>query len=269
MIKLIATDLDGTLLGDDKVIPQEIFGLTKELKKLGILFVPASGRSPYTLRENFRPIADEIDYICDNGAVALADGEIVLSNPVPRDVVLDVLEFCKHEDVHVLLCGTKTTYLAPVEGTKYEPHVRPYYFRRMAFDELSEVPDDVNKIAICDMRNPKSGSYERLVKMLSGRAVATISGEIWMDVMQNGVNKGKALEALQKYHNITKEETVAFGDFYNDVPLLERAAYAYVMKNAPADMFSHGNLVAESNNDGGVLNVLREIAECGAAWNPK
>ena len=98
MIKLIATDLDGTLLGDDKVVPEEIFGLAQALKKLGILFVPASGRSPYTLRENFRPIADEIDYICDNGAVAFAGGKTVLSNPVPRDVVLDVLEFCKSED---------------------------------------------------------------------------------------------------------------------------------------------------------------------------
>ncbi|MCI8596503.1 MAG: HAD family hydrolase [Clostridia bacterium] len=268
MIKLIATDLDGTLLGDDKVVPEEIFGLAQALKKLGILFVPASGRSPYTLRENFRPIADEIDYICDNGAVAIAGGKTVLSNPVPRDVVLDVLEFCKSEDVHVLLCGTKTTYLAPVEGTKYEPHVHPYYFRRMAFDELGEVPDDVNKIAICDMRNPKAGSFERLVKMLSGRAVATVSGEIWMDVMQNGVNKGNALEAIQKYYGITGEETVAFGDFYNDIPLLKRAAYAYVMKNANEDMFPHGNLVADSNNDGGVLKVLREIAACGAEWKP-
>lgn len=261
MVKLVATDLDGTLLGDDKVIPPEIFPLARALKEKGILFVPASGRSPYTLRENFRPIADEIDYICDNGAVALAGGRTIFSRPLPKPLVREILDFCRGEDVHVLLCGTQTTYLAPVEGTKYEPHVRPYYFRRTPYDELQEIPDDVNKIAICDMRNPKTGSYDRLVKLLDGRAVATISGDIWMDVMCNGVNKGNALAAIQAYHGIKKEETVAFGDYYNDVPLLGQAGYAYVMKNANEDMFRYGNRVAESNNDGGVLKVLRKIAD--------
>lgn len=268
MIKLIATDLDGTLLGDDKVIPAEIFTLAAELKKLGILFTAASGRSPYTLKENFRPIADDIDYICDNGAVAIANGETVLSRPVPKEVVRDVWEFCRGEDVHMLLCGSKTTYLAPVEGTKYEPHVKPYYFRRVAFDELTAIPDSVNKIAICDMRNPRSGSFDRLVKMLGGRAEATVSGEIWMDVMQNGVNKGDGLAAIQRKRGITKDETVAFGDFYNDIPLLKQAKYAYVMKNANPDMFEHGNLVADTNNNGGVLKVIRQIVKCGADWTP-
>lgn len=261
MIKLVATDLDGTLLGDDKVIPEEIFPLVHALHDMGIIFVPASGRSPYTLRENFRPIADKIDYICDNGAVAQVAGQTVFSRPVPYDVVQDVLEFCRHEDVHVLLCGTTTTYLAPVEGTKYEQCVRPYYFRRVAFDALHDVGDDVNKIAICDMRNPKTGSYDRLVKLLGGRAVVTVSGEIWMDVMQNGVDKGCALQAIQQRHGITKEETVVFGDFYNDIPLLQNAGYAYVMRNANADMFAYGNRIAESNNDGGVLKVLRTIVD--------
>lgn len=262
MVKLVATDLDGTLLGDDKVIPQEVFGLVRALAEKGVRFVAASGRSPYTLRENFRPVERDIDYICDNGAVAIADGETVFTRPVPPAIVRRVLDFCRGEDVHVLLCGSKTTYLAPVEGTKYEPHVRPYYFRRVAFEDLAEVQDDVNKIAICDMRNPKCGSYERLKACLRGEADVTVSGDIWMDVMQNGVNKGDALAAIQRKHGVQKEETVAFGDYYNDIPLLERAGYAYVMQNANPDMFVHGNRVAESNNDGGVLKVLRAIA-CG------
>lgn len=261
MVKLIATDLDGTLLGDDKKIPQEIFPLCRALQARGVRFVAASGRSPYTLKENFRPVADEIDYICDNGAVAMAGGEIISTREVPRDVVRRVLEFCRGEDVHVLLCGSRTTYLAPVENTKYEPHVRPYYFRRVAFDELNEIEDSVNKIAICDLNNPKTGSYARLCECLHGDAVATVSGEVWMDVMQNGVNKGVALQAIQEHYGIGVQETMAFGDFYNDVPLLERAGYAFVMRNAPEDMFAHGNRVAESNNEGGVLQVLRTVVD--------
>ncbi|MDE6398378.1 MAG: Cof-type HAD-IIB family hydrolase [Clostridiales bacterium] len=261
MVKLVASDLDGTLLGDDKIIPPEIFPLVRALAEKGVRFTAASGRSPYTLRENFRPVEHEIDYICDNGAVAIAGGKTVFTRPVPPAIVRRVLDFCRNEDVHVLLCGSKTTYLAPVEGTKYEPHVRPYYFRRVAFEDLAEIKDGVNKIAICDMRNPKSGSYERLKACLQGDADATVSGDIWMDVMQNGVNKGDALAAIQRHHGVQKEETVAFGDYYNDIPLLARAGYAYVMQNANPDMFAHGNRVAENNNSGGVLKVLRAIAD--------
>lgn len=258
---MVATDLDGTLLGDDKVIPLELFSIAASLHARGIRFVPASGRSPYTLRANFAPIADQIDYVCDNGAVAIADGKIVLSNPVPPPVVRRVVEWAKTEDVHILLCGSKTTYLLPVEGTKYEPFVRPYYFNRVSEGELTDVCDDVNKIAICDLRNPAKGSFARLKDTLQGDADLVVSGDVWMDVMANGVSKGEALAALQAYRGITKEQTVAFGDYYNDISLLSCAAYAYVMKNANADMFAYGNRVAESNNDGGVLKVLRTIAD--------
>lgn len=261
MIRLIATDLDGTLLGDDKQIPQEIFTLVPQLLRMGITFVAASGRSPYTLRADFSPVADDIDYLCDNGAVAVCGGETIFTRPVPQEIVREVVTFCESEEVHVLLCGSKMTYLVPVEGTVYEPHVRPYYFRRVPPEQLLDTGDAINKIAICDLRNPKSGSYDRLVRLLNGRAAATVSGDIWMDVMQNGVDKGQALAAIQKHRGITPDETVAFGDYYNDIPLLGRARYAYVMKNANEDMFRYGNRVAESNNDGGVLRVLRAIAD--------
>lgn len=262
MIKLVATDLDGTLLGDDKQIPEEIFSLVPRLKKMGITFVAASGRSPYTLRANFAPVADDIDYLCDNGAVALSGGDTIFSRPVPEDIVREVVEFCDGEEVHALLCGSKTTYLVPVEGTVYEPYVRPYYFRRVVPPEsLLDIGDYINKIAICDLRGPKAGSYDRLVAMLRGRAAATVSGDIWMDVMRNGVSKGEALRAIQEHRGVSPEETMVFGDYYNDIPMLERAGYAYIMKNANEDMFAHGNRIAESNNDGGVLKVLRKVAD--------
>lgn len=261
MIKLVATDLDGTLLGSDKVIPEEIFSLAHSLKQMGVLFVPSSGRSPYTLKANFAPIVSDIDLICDNGAVAISNGEIIYSRPVPRDIVRDVLEWSKTEDVHILLCGNHTTYLQNVDGTKYERHVKPYYFSLVTSDELNRVDDDINKIAICDLRNPRAGSYDRLVKLLGGRAAACVSGEVWMDVMQNGIDKGKALEAIQKHRGITADETVAFGDFYNDIPLLERARYAYVMANANEDMFRYGNRIADTNDNGGVLKVIRTIVD--------
>ena len=257
---MVASDLDGTLLGDDKVIPEELFTLTAKLKERGIRFVPASGRSPYTLKANFAPIADEIDYICDNGAVAIADGKIVRSNPVPPKIVARVAEWSVQEDVHILLCGNHSTYMMPVEGTKFAPHVTPYYFNCITEKELTHFGEAVNKIAICDLKSPAKGCAARLRAVLQGEADVVVSGDVWMDVMAKGVSKGEALAAIQEFRGIKPEETVAFGDYYNDIPLLERAAYAYVMKNANEDMFQYGNRIADSNNEGGVLKVLRRLA---------
>ena len=261
MKQLVIFDLDGTLLGDDRKVPEEIFSLVPALAKTGIKFVAASGRSPYTLRENFLPVADCIDYVCDNGAVAVADGKIVLSKPLKKEIVRETVSFCEREEVYPLLCGSKITYLLPVKNEKSEAHIKRCYHKLAFVQTLNEIDDDINKIAICDLKNPKSGSFDKLCEVLGGRADAVVSGEVWMDVMCLGVNKGDGLKAIQEYYGIKKEETVAFGDFYNDIPLLERAKYAYVMKNANKDMYAFGNRLAESNNDGGVIKVLKQILD--------
>lgn len=76
MIKLIATDMDGTLLDEDKNIPQGFFEMLNKLKEKGVAFVVASGRSYVTLYENFKPHSDSLDFICDNGAFVVINGGI-------------------------------------------------------------------------------------------------------------------------------------------------------------------------------------------------
>ena len=77
MIKLVASDLDGTLLlNGAQQLPEEIFPLIRELKKLGILFVAASGRQYPNMRRLFDPVADEMAFICENGALAVRNEKV-------------------------------------------------------------------------------------------------------------------------------------------------------------------------------------------------
>jgi len=85
-----------------------------------------------------------------------------------------------------------------------------------------------------------------------------VSGKHWVDINNKGVNKGIALEEIQKSLNISYEETMAFGDFYNDISMLEKAYYSFVMENANEDMKQYGNFIAESNVNNGVLKAIEK-----------
>lgn len=118
MLRLIASDIDGTLLQNGaKVLPTELFDEICRLKKQGILFCPASGRQYHSLRQLFAPVADRIPFICENGAVVFGPGD---PGPVLGKTVMDrrlAVELCRGimalPEVEVLISGANTSYLCP------------------------------------------------------------------------------------------------------------------------------------------------------------
>lgn len=256
MIKLIASDLDGTLLSEQRTFPDGFFELILELKKRGISFVAASGRSLYTLLKNFAPVIDDIGYICDNGAVMYDGGKYLFERPLSKETISAV---CKRinglKGVCPLLCGKKATYRL-YGSHDCDEHINAYYINQQFVEDFSSVDDDIFKIAICDKSMPANNTFPAVKGLNLKSAEMQISGEFWMDVMASGVNKGEALRALQKNMNINSDETMAFGDFYNDIELLKSAKYSFVMENANEDMKKHGNYIAESNNSGGVMKAI-------------
>ena len=92
MIKFIATDLDGTLLDEDKKLPEEIFSVIEELAKRNILFAPASGRQYANLRKLFAPVADKVVFICENGALVKYREETLLLDPIKETYLKDALD---------------------------------------------------------------------------------------------------------------------------------------------------------------------------------
>ena len=102
MIRLIASDLDGTLLNSQRQLPKDFFSVIDRLNQLGVLFIAASGRSYPTLRRDFAPHSDELCFISDNGARIAEHGKILQKDPIPPQVVSQVLETC------ACLAGSKT-----------------------------------------------------------------------------------------------------------------------------------------------------------------
>lgn len=259
MIKLIATDMDGTLLDENKKLPAGFYSLLNRLREKGVAFVIASGRSYVTLYENFRPHSDSLDFICDNGAFVVVDGGITSLNIIDPNRVRDIILACREiEDVNLLLCGVKGTYHMSF-GADFDAQVKSYYINRKVMTNLLDVRDDIFKIAICDLKGPQNNSFPILSRQFGEDCALQISGSFWMDVMNKGVNKGAALEKIQQTLGVSRDETMAFGDFYNDIELLQSAKYSFVMENANEDMFQYGNFKAKSNKEYGVLQAIEDV----------
>ena len=258
MIKLIATDMDGTLLDENSSLPEGFFEMLDKLKEKGVKFVAASGRPYATLYENFKPKSDYLDYICDNGSyVVLNDREPVI-NGLKKEVVHAVIKACEDiKNVVVILCGVNGAYHMPC-SQKFLDEIDKYYVQKHIVDDLYSVDDNIFKIAVCDLSISSENSYKVLGPLFGEENKVVVSGALWVDINEKNVNKGAAIKEIQEAYDISYDETIVFGDFYNDIEMLKEAHYSFVMKNANEDMKQYGNFIAESNKDAGVIKAIYE-----------
>ena len=256
MIKLIATDMDGTLLDENGHLPDGFTDILDRLRAKNIKLVVASGRPYYTLQTNFGPVGRYLSYICENGALVVDNNEIIYKNLMSNDIVQNIIKEAKTVKSNALvLCSPNCAY-AENYSEEQLAEIKKYYTTLNIVDDLSKVDDDIIKITICNL--------EGIDHILNGKfkndfnIVSTAS--IWIDIMNNGVNKGIALKSLMDTDNISKEETMVLGDYYNDIEMLQQAEYSFVMENAPEDMKQYGKYIAASNVEHGVLRAILEYA---------
>ena len=136
--------------------------------------------------------------------------------------------------------------------------VEKYYRRAKLLDDVLKYDDDVNKVAIFDFGDAESGVYQDLQGKVDEYSVV-VSAKQWVDVMNPSADKGNAVRALQEELGVTREQTVAFGDFLNDVEMLEAAGMSFAMANSHPGVFDVSRFVAPSNAEGGVITVLRHL----------
>lgn len=265
MIKLIASDMDGTLLNDKKEFPHDFDEVLDKLHAKGIHFVVASGRSFSTLKLNFAGKLDKLDFICDNGAYVVANGELVSMSILDKSCVKRLIEICRGmERVTPVLCGVHGTYFERKDEEFYNEVTR-FYLHYTCVDDIAAVDDDIFKIAVCDYNGAEKNCYPIISREFADDFTVAVTGPKWIDIMNKGINKGAALKDIREKLGISREETMAFGDYFNDAELLLEAEYGFVMKNAHPDMKKFGKYTAESNNDEGVTKAIKEYVLNGGS----
>ena len=262
-IRLIATDMDGTLVDDAKQIHDELWPLIDELHARGIAFCPASGRQYYNLLQEFEGVADELVFVAENGTYVVAQGREISSDCLALAVAQQVISRVRGiPEAGAVLCGKRSAYIER-RDQPFLDQATLYYARLRVVEDLLEVrDDDVLKVAIYDFASGERNTAPRLAD-LAGPHQVVVSGAHWVDVMSPTANKGRAIREVQQALGVTRDQTMAFGDFLNDLEMMDAATYSFAMANAHPLLKERASWVAPTNNANGVVRTIRTVLGLG------
>jgi Cof subfamily protein (haloacid dehalogenase superfamily) len=258
-IRLIASDMDGTLVDDAKEIHGELWPLIDELHARGVTFCPASGRQYYNLVREFGDVADELVFIAENGTYVVARGREISSDGLDVDFARQVVRRIRDiPGAGAILCGKHSAYIER-RDPPFITQASTYYARLRIVEDLTEVADDdVLKVTVYDFVSGEHNTAPRLEEIRSTHQVV-ISGAHWVDVLSPTASKGHALRQVQAALGVTPDQTMAFGDFLNDLEMMDAATYSFAMANAHPRLKERARWVAPTNNANGVVRAIRAV----------
>ncbi|CAM3616337.1 Cof-type HAD-IIB family hydrolase [Parendozoicomonas haliclonae] len=262
-IKLIAVDMDGTFLRDDKTYDRARFQQQYEqLKELGIHFVVASGNQLYRLHNYFDDYSYDFSYVAENGAYVTHGGnELRIDHLTPEDTQ-KVFRFIEsHTNLRPIICGKDSAYVLDSINPDELELAKRYYGRLKIVSSYSEIDDAIMKIALHMEGGCETTFNTAITEELPGILIPVTSGHQFVDLIIPGVHKAHGLEALLSHLDIHRSEVIAFGDNNNDVEMLAHAGFGFAMDNAGEQAKAAARFIAASNNEGGVLDVLDLIIE--------
>lgn len=271
-VRLIAVDMDGTLLDSDHRLPPSVWPVLDQLDRRGIAFCPASGRQHATLVGQFGPWGERLVVIAENGAyVARGDRELTsttLDGAVVTHAVRAVRGLAAEgADVGVVVCGKRSAWVERTDPP-FLAEARRYYARLSTTADLLTVDDAVLKVAVFAFGSAEAVVTPRLQDLAATHQVAA-SSEHWVDVMERSTHKGAALAQVQAALGVTREQTMAFGDYLNDLEMLDAAAHSWAMANAHPTVRAHARHLAPSNDEDGVVRTIASVLGLGLGNRPE
>ena len=259
MIKLIAADMDGTLLKDNKEIDSEIYELLPKMKQKNIHFVAASGRQRPSLEKSFEHYLEDVTILAENGAYVVHNGEEIYSSVMSKELIDFITEEIKKlNNVGILYCGKHCCYTPYIEC--YNTLASPkFHYNIKLINHFDDIKEDIIKVSLVDPQGASRYSFPILERILKGKVEIAVSGFDCIDIVNKGVSKGNAIEILQKKWDIMPEETMTFGDNYNDIEMLQQAKYSFAMAHSEQGVKKCANYIAGDNNEGAVVAQIKKF----------
>ncbi|MEG7532018.1 MAG: HAD family hydrolase, partial [Hungatella sp.] len=233
MIKLIASDLDGTLLRDGaQSLNPSIFTLIQRLKEKNILFVAASGRQYYNMQNLFAPVKDDVAYICENGSLGIFHDQLFSESYIDRPIGHEIIATIQEHPECELLLSCKNAHYISNPSPFYENHMRNVVKNKMiTVPDIFDIKEPYLKISACNFSGISYLEPAFRAKF-SDQVNIALAGDGWLDTIPKGTHKGYTLQKLLNQLGIHPDECIAFGDQYNDMEMLQLAGTSYAMSDA-------------------------------------
>lgn len=267
-IKLILSDIDGTILNDDNVVDSGLKQTVAKLRQKDISFVLASARSP----EGMLPIAKELDVLdnpiaCYNGALVVKDLDkqdftTILSHELEIKEVRQIIEIVhqKFPNVSINLYSGADWYVEKqdkwVEIESKITKLQPIVTDINHLIDVLQVP--VHKLLLVSEPEEIAEVLQYLRNADMTDSSFYLSKPNYLEITNSHVSKEKALRELAKTYDLSLDKTMTLGDNFNDVPMLKLAGLGVAMQNAPVEVKKCAKVITESNNQNGVSKAIEK-----------
>lgn len=260
-VRLVASDMDFTLLADDKSMPGDMPGRILALEEAGVLFAVASGRPLYTLQDLFGASCGHMAFVSDNGGAVTCRGEVVFKDLLDEAVLAELVSFTleRAPETVPVICGLERA-VVPTWGRPHDAALREYYHEILYVDDITSAREEANKFTVYFPENNSAAAYEgRFAPAFGERLSVTCAGVDWLDVMNRGIDKGVGIARLCDHLGISVVDVVACGDTDNDAEMLEAVGHGYLVANADERMERFADFQIPSNNERGVAQVIDAV----------
>lgn len=264
MIKLIVTDIDGTLVKDGSAdINAEIFEVINRLKDKGTVFAAASGRQYPSIRRLFDPVHSNMIFIAENGAyIKCRDVEMaktIMNKELSRQLITEVREI---PDIAVTISTPEIIYIEKASASFMDLLINGYHNNAVAVNDIFDMDFenmDIIKIALYKEDGIRNTAETILIPKWKDKLKVVMAGAEWLDFMDLSVDKGNAIASIQKALSISEEETMVFGDNINDIGMMSRAKESYAVATARDEVKAAANHIAPPYSENGVLSVIKKL----------
>ncbi|AEF25970.1 Cof-type HAD-IIB family hydrolase [Streptococcus parauberis] len=262
MEKIIFSDIDGTLINDHlEVTPRTVQSLKKAIAN-DTLFVPVSARMPLAIEPLINNISENSPIISYNGAlIQNEDGETIDSITIDLEEVIQLCTFIEESSQNVYWnVYSNNNWLSQDKENfwiKREEKIVDIHSNESTINEISKLKE-VHKLLIMGDTNEIIECEKILLRKFPDLSCSK-STPYYLEIMRKGINKGKAVKILADYYHIDLTDTIAFGDNFNDIDMLQTVGKGYVMLNAPQEVKQLIGNITNSNNFDGIAEVLEKM----------
>lgn len=262
--KIIAVDIDDTLLNSRKELSERTKSALIKAQQSGIRVVIATGRMPYGARK-YAEMLDIFRYdgyymSFNGGAIFNTSGECINRTFLDKSLI---------ESLYSILRPTTATVVVHKDDKMYaDRKVNPYTDRPSwsnglplnIVDDIAEFVDwNLHKIVIVDEPEKLRVIQKRVIEKFGEELDAYFSAPYFLEVMPKGVNKGKALEIICCDCGLDLSEVIAFGDNFNDIPMIKTAGLGIAMGNAETELKESADFVTDDCDNDGIVSALERF----------
>jgi Cof subfamily protein (haloacid dehalogenase superfamily) len=261
MYQLVAIDIDGTLLNSEHRISARTKRAVQHIQEAGLKVILASGRGPRSVDPFIEELMLADAVITHNGAVIYEKNPASARQEIGFQAkeLEQLINYCREKKVHFDLNTAFDVYVEQLSEEAKKIYAR-FFMEPSVVEDASLVKQTIVKFTISGVEKQIDEVYEQISPRFPGWSIIR-SGETFIDVIHPRATKANALQLLLQEYGIRPQQVVAFGNYFNDIEMLEMSGLGVAMDNAPQAVKDKADRVTASNDEDGVAIVLEELLE--------